>query len=160
MGELTHAQIDDKITARFWRKVDKAGPVPGHRPELGECWVWTAALNASGYGTFGVARRGVLAHRWSYTAFVGPIPGGLLIDHLCRNRACVNPGHMEPATRAENNHRSLTGRRGHEQRSRTHCPQGHPYDEANTYPRPDGGRNCRACGREHARTKRAGKKVA
>lgn len=73
------------------------------------CWLWTGKLNNSGYGSFGVGARGTGvrgAHRWSYEYHVGPIPKGLQIDHLCRVRNCVNPGHLEPVTAAENNRRA------------------------------------------------------
>lgn len=92
---------------RFWAKVDKQGPVPLYAPHLGSCWIWTATLT-EGYGRFiAQARRGerrvwVAAHRWSYEHLVGPIPAGLELDHLCRVRDCVNPGHLEPVTSAEN----------------------------------------------------------
>jgi hypothetical protein len=81
-----------------------------------------------------------MAHRLSYEHHVGPIPDGLQIDHTCRNRKCVNPEHLEPVTNAEN-----TTRQDHAERRKTHCPKGHPYDEANTYVDPSGARRCRAC---------------
>ena len=130
--------------ARFEPKVDKDGPLPDYAPHLGPCWLWTAATNY-GYGVIGLGRRqdGIaLAHRLLYEHMVGPIPEGLCLDHLCRVRACVNPAHMEVVTLAENKRR---GESGPAQNARkTHCPQGHPYDEANTY-RYNGWRQCRTC---------------
>lgn len=84
----------------------------------------------------------VYAHRIAYQLLVGPIPEGMQLDHLCRNRRCVNPDHLEPVTHAENVRRGLSGAY---LRARTHCPKGHPYDQANTYVSNSGSRNCRAC---------------
>jgi hypothetical protein len=120
---------------RFWSKVDR---------REGECWLWTAGLNQHGYGWFHNSES-QLAHRHAYELLRGPIPDGLVIDHLCRNRACVNPDHMEPVTRGEN------VRRGAKGRLVTHCVNGHVYDEANTYTRGNGTRSCRTCRRAQKR---------
>ena len=67
--------------------------------ENGDCWEWTGARSAGGYGYFkGADQRNGYAHRWSYRFFIGEIPEGLQLDHLCRNRACVNPWHLDPVT--------------------------------------------------------------
>ena len=120
------------------------------------CWIWQACTGANGYGQFWVDGRIVKAHRWSYEHFVGPIPDGLELDHMCRVRNCVNPHHLEPVTHTENVRR---GEGGKHHRAKTHCPQGHPYDGDNTYVWVNGGRRCRicrrACSRAHYARKRA-----
>lgn len=113
------------------------------------CWVSNRATQPNGYTKIGYQNRTYLTHRVSYAAFVGPVPDGLVLDHLCRVRACVNPDHMEPVTTRENLVRGHT--RTARQVAATHCPQGHAYDEANTYWRRDRlGRMCRLC-RDQAR---------
>jgi len=109
-----------------------------HRPNESGCWVWTAATNGRGYGVIGVNGRQTYAHRLSYEIHVGPIPEGLAIDHLCRNRGCVNADHLEAVTTAENNRRMAA--------VKSHCPRGHEYTPANTYVR-GVTRFCRECNR-------------
>lgn len=108
------------------------------------CWIWQASLNAAGYGTFGLARRSVLAHRFAYMMLVGPVADGLELDHLCRVRSCVYPQHLEPVTSGVNVRRGLVGSWN---RVKTHCPKGHAYDEANTG-KWAGRRHCRACNKQ------------
>ncbi|MET8377457.1 HNH endonuclease signature motif containing protein [Streptomyces microflavus] len=124
--------------SRFWSRVNKAGTLA---PMLGPCWTWTGYRDRDGYGQFYSQGRKYPAHRYAYTQMVGPIPVGLVIDHLCRNPACVNPAHLEPVTHAENMRRS-------EPAMRTHCIHGHEFTAANTYYRTassGGVRQCRAC---------------
>lgn len=82
-----------------------------HAPTvLGPCWPWQGYINDDGYGQVKTkTHRGKLAHRVSYESLIGPIPDRLTLDHLCRNRACVNPWHCEPVTRGENSRRGLKG---------------------------------------------------
>lgn len=138
---------------RFWSKVDKDGPVPAHRPDLGPCWLWAASLNHYGYGQFSLSGRPQAAHRISYEMLVSAIPAGLELDHLCRDHACVNPSHLEPVTHAENMRR---GRSGAHQLAKTHCPHGHPYQGENLCVDRRGFRQCRACNqaRERLRVRR------
>lgn len=133
------------VAERFWSKVEKG--------DDGECWNWKAYCNPrGGYGRFRLDGRLEVAHRVAFVLSGGVIPTGLTIDHLCRNTRCVNPSHLEPVTVAENIRR---GTQGWQQREKTHCPQGHPYDERNTYLNPRGQRICRACGRDRMRLRRA-----
>lgn len=106
------------------------------------CWLWTAALH-NGYGSFYLPGAGTRrAHRIAYEALVGPIPEGLTLDHLCRNRGCVNPAHLEPVTNKENILRGvgITA----ENARKTHCVNGHPLEGYNLMFQP-GGRRCREC---------------
>lgn len=115
------------------------------------CIEWTAYVGANGYGRFYVDGRGALAHRWSYQFHVGPIPDGLVIDHLCRNTRCVNPEHLEPVTTSENVLRGVAPQLlAERRRAATHCPDGHPRTDENTY---DGrnGRECAICKRARTR---------
>lgn len=132
---------------RFWLKVDKDGPSPDKRPDLGPCWLWTGQLDRYGYGKFKVEGKHRTAHKWAFEDASGLVPAGLTLDHLCRVRRCVRPSHMEPVSNAENVRRGEVGRRtGAALRARTHCIHGHLFDEANTIFRgPKRYRICRAC---------------
>lgn len=135
---------DREITTeeRFWVKVDKNGPVPSYAPHLGSCWIWTAAL-AEGYGVFSVENRQRRAHILAWMWAKGEIPEGCELDHLCRVRRCVRPDHLEAVTHWVNVARGVSPH-GYNIR-KTHCPQGHLYDEENTYLGPRGQRICRKC---------------
>lgn len=129
------------IEERFWSKVDKRAS--------DECWSWTASLYRNGYGQFSDKTKKLLAHKWSYERFVGPVPDGKEIDHLCRNRRCVNPAHLEAVPHRVNMGRGETI--AALAASRTHCPHGHPYDAENTDYEKDGSRKCRMCRRKRDR---------
>lgn len=113
------------------------------------CIEWVGGLNWKGYGKVAIGGRTKVAHRVAYELLVGPIPDGLTLDHLCRNRACVNPEHLEPVTNRENILRGTAPSAMNA--AKTHCPQGHPYDEANTYVSAKGSRHCRQCHAERQR---------
>lgn len=107
----------------------------------GECWLWRAAKDPCGYGQFYWNGRPHKAHRVAYALTFGAIPKGKELDHLCRVRHCVRPSHLDPVSHRENVKRGIRGA------ITTHCPQGHPYDEANTAIQTNGARRCRACSR-------------
>jgi hypothetical protein len=114
------------------------------------CWVSTVTPNRDGYTQTTFRGRSWITHRLAYTVFIGPIPDGLQLDHLCRVRACCNPEHLEPVTNKVNNHRgeSLNAQSAR----KTHCDHGHEYTEANTYrSQTTGYRNCRECRRNQSR---------
>lgn len=140
------------IADRLWAKVNKEGPVPETRPELGPCWVWTGKPDGKGYGQINAGRRPskmLRAHRVAYELCVGPIPEDLQLDHLCRNRMCVRPEHLEPVTQRVN---VLRGEGASARNSRvTECPKGHPYSGSNVkYHKTKGSRYCATCNRERA----------
>lgn len=143
---IAHAPNGTHLAERLARRIDYRGP--------DECWEWLGGHNRAGYSILG----GLLVHRAVYELLVGPIPRGLGLDHLCRNRACCNPAHLEPVTHRVNVMRgvSFSARNA----LLTHCAHGHAFDEANTYYRPRGGRGCRACTRLSQRRYKARRSYA
>lgn len=146
---MIRAVLTPRATERFWAKVEQHD----------DCWLWTGHTVGAGYGHFnqGGEKRMMLAHRWAYEALVAEIPDGLVLDHLCMVKTCVNPSHLEPVTQAVNIERNpnTINKTCVEV---THCPQGHEYTEATTrlY---RGKRHCRPCARIHTanyRARRAG----
>jgi hypothetical protein len=134
----TPMRVEDML-GRFWERVEVRC--------AGECWPWKGSIGSDGYGRLrGRERRHVTASRFSWEIHNGPVPAGLEIDHVrargCTRRDCVNPGHLEPVTKAENWRRGQTP--SNLFRLRTRCSRGHAYDEANTYVH-GGARHCRKC---------------
>lgn len=119
------------------------------------CWEWLGSLNPGGYGQMYLYGKTIGAHRASFILHRGEIPKGLDLDHLCRNRKCVNPDHLDPVTRSENLRRGDTGKWS---RAKTRCDQGHAYDDENTYIDPRGYRGCRIC-RSEANTRHRRKRA-
>jgi hypothetical protein len=117
---------------------------------FGFCWEWKAYRDSDGYARLCVAGKPVYAHRFAYNHWVGDIPDGFQLDHLCHNPGCVNPHHLEPVTHAENMRRSdnLKG-------TRSHCNAGHDRDTTGT----DGYGHCKQCLNDRARTRYATKKA-
>lgn len=110
-------------------------------PQPDGCWLWTGGRKARGYGSFTVGKRAFNAHRWAYETWVGPIPEGLEIDHICANPPCVNPAHLEPVTHEENVRRWVERQGGM-------CKAG-KHNRVETGTTNDG--KCRACHNERRR---------
>jgi hypothetical protein len=130
INRLTMAEIQDRIAI------------------TGECWNWTGKpYQNSGYCRVKVSGQTMMAHRAVYEALVGPIPDGLQLDHLCRNRRCVNPTHLEPVTAKVNQARGTSP--ASLNAAKTHCSRGHELVGANVFVRKDGRRRCQVCERAH-----------
>jgi hypothetical protein len=148
-GPITPQDVE-----RFWVKVDRGGS--------DDCWLWNAFISPDGYGRFTHCGRNIQAHQFSYELHNGLVPEGLFLDHVhargCVHRHCVNPAHLEAVTNRIN---VLRGRSQAAQNAvKTHCSRGHLFDAENTYPKPGGGRDCRACRRDSCKAYRARRKAA
>jgi hypothetical protein len=168
---LTREEAEAHIDMIDERPRKKTGPKGGARPvaeriqalvkvDPNGCWLWQGKRMATeGYGVMTINRRGTMAHRASYEAFIGPIPAGLQLDHLCRVRECVNPKHLEPVTARVNVLRSPVAQASLNA-AKTHCPRDHEYTPENTYLYGPHGRwrLCRTCIRERARARYASKR--
>ncbi len=134
-------KIRKPILERFWEKVYIDKP--------SSCWKWIAGCTEKGYGHFNIAyKENAKAHKFAFELFFGEVPIGLELDHLCRNRNCINPFHLEIVTHQENMRRGHFVGTGLHNRIKTHCLKGHPYNIENTYINPAGKRNCRICLKE------------
>lgn len=107
-------------------------PVPGL---IGPCHVYRGGKNEGGYGSIGIEDGGgtALVHKYVWEKEIGPVPEGLVLDHQCRVHGCCNTDHLRPVTRKVNSTENVIGSAPQLMAAKTHCPQGHPYDEANTY---------------------------
>jgi hypothetical protein len=147
MAVLYGKRSPDRVEASFMKRVNKTE----------SCWVWVGLLNPQGYGTYTPTHSGGswLAHRWSYTHFVGQIPEGLHVHHECVNPKCVNPAHLRAVTAKENAFASMSATR--RRAEKTHCLHGHEYSPENTWRDYKGRRYCRKCHLLHQKARyRAG----
>jgi hypothetical protein len=147
-GASRHEAAWGRLPGRFWPKVNKDGPVPAHRSDLGPCWIWTGYITVQGYGEISVGRRHYKAHNIARGLMGYAVTDGLVRDHLCRVRSCVRPDHLEEVTDRVNVLRGETI--SAIQARKTQCTYGH--DEWRVLP--NGHRQCRACHRRIDRSRR------
>ena len=116
-------------------------------PNATACWVWNGGTQSRGYASMTNGRGGTqLAHRAVWEAVYGPIPEGMTIDHICRNKLCGRPDHLRLLTAGDNRRAALAAIR--------FCPAGHEYTDANTRRHRNGSRSCRECDRQRSRARR------
>ncbi len=154
MAKPLPIEIPDDVKARFWALIDVRDP--------SECWEWQGICSSNGYGRHYLRGFGpVISHRLAYHIAKGLMPADLVSDHLCRNRKCVNPAHIEPVTSRENTLRGEAGlHRRHERELVTHCKWGHALTPDNLKGRKDGPRVCLSCTRIAQNKWRAKKRAA
>ncbi|WP_454199571.1 hypothetical protein [Nocardia sp. Marseille-Q1738] len=158
--------MNDNTSPRLWRRMTVMERFFSSIASFDDCWLWRTPKD-NGYGEFMENRQRIRAHIWSYVTFRGEYDRSLDLDHVCHNRdksckggkgclhrRCVNPLHLEPASRSVNTKR---GRTGDAAAVRTHCGNGHEFTPENTIVRKGGSRDCRACKRrrETLRTRQA-----
>jgi hypothetical protein len=142
-------------TVENYRDLDLRGRVEAriNRESNPPCWMWSGTSDGYGLIVPPGADRARNAHRVVYELYVGPIPDGFHLDHLCRTPHCVNPDHLEPVTPRENYLRGISP--AAENARKTECVWGHPFDEENTYVAKNGSRKCKECIRRRTRERRA-----
>lgn len=128
----------DTSIERFWKRITK---------NKNDCWIINGSPAHGGYGQFGDKYKKWKAHRWAWNYFIGKVPKGKELDHLCRNSRCCNPKHLEPIFHIENVRR---GNGGLHWAKKTHCPRGHEYNQINTAIF-NGHRQCKTCHKIYAR---------
>jgi hypothetical protein len=133
-------KLTEEQRQRFWSRVE----VP-NQPSC--CWEWTGALTDRGYAEVSLDGLVFKSHRVAYSDLIESVPTDKMIDHLCRNRKCVNPDHLQIASDKMNVRTGFSPSGVHARK--THCPQGHPYDNVNTYWWNGTNRQCKTCKREH-----------
>ena len=135
--------MNERHLERFWKRVDKNGPIPLYRPDLGPCWIWKGSVNEIGYGKLHIDKKLWRPHRFTWIQENGEIPKPFILDHLCRVRNCVNPMHLDLVTNKENILRGFSTSAMHARQ--THCKHGHAFEGDNLRIRANGGRYCAAC---------------
>lgn len=147
---MNKSYLSRRAERSVWSRLPQI--VADYRLTNGErtCWEWKRSLS-TGYGQIHVVGQGkrVYAHRVVWEMLNGPVPEGKELDHLCRNRCCINPAHLEPVTHSLNVRRSFTPPAVNAKK--THCKRGHEFTPENVYSKPDGGRVCRRCELERSR---------
>lgn len=144
LGGEPYLEIPDimpDILEYFWSKVEKTDT----------CWNWIGTKKSNNYGQFWLNNKPYRVHRIVYELYKGKIPNGLILDHLCRNRRCCNPEHLEPVTNQENVVRGLAGKtvnRYNPHKDKTHCSNGHPYSGENLLFNKNK-RVCRTCKKDY-----------
>jgi hypothetical protein len=146
MTALSIPLLRSADVVRYHEKVAKQG--------LHDCWPWLAGKTEPGYGAFYLSGRMFQAHRIALHLSGGRLTEDQVVDHVCRNRACVNPAHLRAVSRYENVHENSEAR-AHFNSLKTHCPHGHPYSGDNLIVRSSGRRQCRACKMEDQRRRRS-----
>jgi len=130
-------KLGERIAPVEQRLQDQSILVDGHL-------LWGGTLDGDGYGRLHVEGKTPPVHRTVWEIVYGPIPPGIQVNHLCDTPPCIEPEHLYLGTQSDNMYDRVRAGR-HANSNKTHCPAGHPYSESNTYNRPRGGRECRAC---------------